>query len=39
MAVLSGGVGEPWPPSFLLNFMFKFVSLTYTADNFQLAKL
>jgi len=24
-----------WPPSFVLNFTFKFVWLTYTADNFQ----
>jgi len=27
-----------WLPNFLLNFIFKLVSLAYTADNFQPAK-
>jgi len=51
LVVLRGDLGVPWPYqifgwppacstlSFLLHFTFKFVSLTYTADNFQPAKL
>jgi len=46
VVVLRGDLGGPWPlpefwlvpslppPSFLLNFTFKFVRLTYTAYNF-----
>ena len=37
-----GGLGGPWPaqifawpPSFFLNFPFKFVWLAYTVDNFR----
>jgi len=32
------GCSSDWPSSFVLNFMFKFVWLTYTADNFQPAQ-
>ena len=50
VAILRRGLGGPdppsllaghllGPPSFLLNFMLKFVWLTYTADNVQQAKL
>jgi len=46
MAILRGDLGGTWsprfllgplvvPPSFFLNFPFKFVWLTYTVDNFR----
>ena len=46
VAILRRGLGGPWPPrflsgppacppSFLLNFTFKFAWLTHTADNFR----
>jgi len=43
VAVLRGWMGYALPdfwlaPSSVLNFMFKFVGLTYTANNFQPAK-